>query len=89
MRFEATASRLATSARTLQRRLREEKTSYGELLDSCRRDIAVQLLADRNLAIYEIAFMLGYSEPSTFQRAFRRWEGVSPRVFRRTLADAS
>jgi len=79
----AIATKLAVSPRTLQRRLREEGTSYGELLDLLRREFATRLLRERKLAVYEIAFLLGYAEPSTFHRAFRRWTGHSPQQFRK------
>lgn len=77
-----TASKLGISARTLQRRLRENGTSYSALLEKLRRELAGHLLADRKLAVSEVAFLLGYSEPSAFQRAFRRWRSVSPRQFK-------
>ena len=54
--------------------------------DIGRRDVAMKLLPDRSLAVYEVAFLLGYSEPSTFYRAFRRWTGRSPHAFRRSAA---
>lgn len=79
------ASRLGVSVRTLQRRLREEDTSFAEVLDEFRHDLAIHLLRDRRLAIYEVAFLLGYSDPSTFYRAFRRWWGTSPHDFRKML----
>jgi AraC-like DNA-binding protein len=79
-----TAANLAVSPRTLQRRLREEGTSFGQLLDELRREFALRLLRDRKLAVYEVAFLLGYAEPSTFHRAFRRWTGLSPLRFRRS-----
>jgi AraC-like DNA-binding protein len=82
---EQIASALGVSVRTLQRRLKEEGTSFVEVLDAFRRRIAIHLLRDRTLAVYEIAFLLGYSEPSTFFRAFRRWEGTSPSAYRRSL----
>jgi AraC-like DNA-binding protein len=79
----ATTSRhLGMSSRTLQRRLRDEDTSFAELLDLFRREASQRLLKDRGLAVEEVAFMLGYSEPSTFYRAFRRWTGLTPRRFR-------
>jgi AraC-like DNA-binding protein len=78
-----TALRLGVSVRTLQRRLAEEKTSFGALLEGLRRRMAATLLREPSLAIYEVSFLLGYSEPSTFHRAFRRWNGLSPREFRR------
>jgi len=80
--LSSTARHLGLSARTLQRRLNDESTSFGVLLDSFRREASVRLLRDRGLAVEEVAFMLGYSEPSTFYRAFRRWTGQTPRRFR-------
>jgi AraC-like DNA-binding protein len=80
------ARQLGVSPRTLQRRLEEEKTSFAAELDSLRHEMAAHLLLDRSLAVYEVAFLLGYSEPSTFYRAFRRWERVSPQEFRRSVS---
>jgi AraC-like DNA-binding protein len=79
-----TADLLGVSARTLQRRLREEGTTFAVLLGALRREMASQLLRRPELAIYEVAFLLGYAEPSTFYRAFRRWHGASPQEFRRS-----
>lgn len=84
--LQSVASALGMSARTLQRRLKEEELSFAELLDTFRERMAGMLLARRDLAIYEVAFLLGYSDPSTFFRAFRRWKGVSPRQFREAVA---
>jgi AraC-like DNA-binding protein len=77
-----TAASLDVSARTLQRRLGEEGSSFSKVLDELRRDLSDELLSDRKLSVAEVAFLLGYSEPSAFQRAFRRWRGISPRRFR-------
>ena len=74
-----TAEELGVSVRTLQRRLGDEGTSFSRVLDELRRDLSNELLADRKLSVSEVAFMLGYSEPSAFQRAYRRWWGVSAR----------
>jgi len=76
------ATVLATSPRTLQRRLEDEGLTYAEVLRQLRHEMAVELLTRKDLAIYQVAFILGYSEPSAFFKAFRRWEGVTPRVFR-------
>jgi len=76
------ATDLAISTRSLQRRLREEATSFAAVVDGLRRDKAKLLLRDPNLAVYEVAYLLGYSDPSTFHRAFRRWAGTSPSQFR-------
>lgn len=77
-----TAASLDISARTLQRRLGEDGSSFSRVLDELRRDLSDELLSDRKLSVAEVAFLLGYSEPSAFQRAFRRWRGISPRRFR-------
>jgi AraC-like DNA-binding protein len=74
--------RLALSERTLQRRLREEATSFAEILDAVRSELSQLYLREANLAAGEVAFLLGYSEPSAFHRAFRRWTGVTPQAFR-------
>jgi AraC-like DNA-binding protein len=79
----AVARRLGASPRTLQRRLREEGTSYQRLLDEMRCEAARRHLSDSSLAIADVAYLLGYSEPSAFVRAFRRWTGRSPAAARR------
>jgi len=71
------------SPRTLQRRLREEGTTFSAVLTQLRQDLARPLLRDGRLAVAEVAFLLGYEDPSAFHRAFRRWFRLSPRAFRR------
>jgi AraC-like DNA-binding protein len=78
--------KLAMSERTLQRRLREEGTTFAELLDGLRRELAERYLNEAEVGIHEVAFLLGYSEPSAFHRAFRRWTGTTPQGFRRGRA---
>ena len=73
---------LALSPRTLQRRLTGEGVSFQRLLDDTRRGLADRHLSDSALAIAEIAFLLGYSEPAAFHRAFKRWHAVTPQEFR-------
>ncbi|NMO14164.1 helix-turn-helix domain-containing protein [Pyxidicoccus fallax] len=80
------ASRLAVSERTLQRRLREEGASFAGLEDEVRRERAFQLLRDGQLAHFEIAFLLGFSDPSAFTRAFRRWSGTTPLAWQKEHA---
>jgi AraC-like DNA-binding protein len=80
---EAVARRLGMSARTLQRKLREEGTSHQELLEEMRRDLSERYLRELRMAICEVAYLLGFSEPSAFHRAFRRWTGTTPARFRR------
>jgi AraC-like DNA-binding protein len=79
------ARRMGMSERTLQRRLQAERTTFNELLDDSRRTIAESYLADRKLAAYEVSFLLGYAEPATFFRAFKRWTGKTPQEYRATL----
>lgn len=80
--LERVADDLHVSPRTLQRRLSEEGTSFSDLLEELRRSLATLLLNRNDLAIHEVAFLLGYSEPSAFYRAFRRWQQTSPQAFR-------
>jgi len=79
------ARRMGMSERTLQRRLQSEGTSFHELLEESRRTIACSYLSDRKLAAYEVSFLLGYAEPSTFFRAFKRWTGKTPQEYRASL----
>jgi AraC-like DNA-binding protein len=78
------AARIADlSTRTLQRRLAGEGMSYRDLLDTARYETAIDLMQDADIAITEIASLLGYSDPSHFARAFRRMAGVSPHEYMR------
>lgn len=81
-RIEEVASRLGMSVRTLQLKLKEEGSSYRAILDSVRMDMAMNLLRDQSMAITEIAFLLGFSEPSVFHRTFKKWTKTTPRMFR-------
>lgn len=80
--IEAVGSILGISARTLQRRLQLEGTTFARLRQDLRRQHAELLLQNRRLTVEDVAIRIGYSEPSTFYRAFRRWRGVSPGAFR-------
>lgn len=82
-RIQAVARTLATSARSLQRRLAAAGCSYQQLLDLARRDAAERYLSDSPLSIGEVAYLLGYSEPAAFTRAFRRWHHETPQAFRK------
>jgi AraC-like DNA-binding protein len=79
--LSGTARTLGMSVRTLQRRLRDDGTSFGELLDSLRRELATEYL-DKRLTVSEIAWLLGYAEPSAFHHAFKRWTGTTPEAVR-------
>ena len=82
---EAIAKRLGFVSRTLQRKLKEAGTSYQELLDEMRRSLSIHYLQEQQMAVSEVAFLLGFSETSAFHRAFKRWTGTTPGEFRRTL----
>lgn len=76
------AARLNISEQTLRRRLSAEGTSYQQIKDNLRSDLAAKLLSNRNLNIAEIARLLDFSEPRAFTRAFKQWSGQTPRAFR-------
>jgi AraC-like DNA-binding protein len=77
------AAALATSPRTLRRRLTEAGTSYQRLLDEVRSSLAEEMLATGVLDVEDVALRLGYAESSSFVHAFKRWRGVTPARFRR------
>lgn len=79
---EDVALALGISRSTLQRRLREEGTTYQAVLDATRRDMALRYLKKTTLRADEIASVLAYRDANSFSRSFRRWTGVSPMEFR-------
>jgi AraC-like DNA-binding protein len=72
-----------TSERTLQRRLAEEGTNFTRLVDDTRRLLAQQYLTRRDVSLKKMSFQLGFSDPSAFCRACKRWFGVSPKQLQR------
>lgn len=78
----AVAADLGMSPRTLSRRLAQAGTSYFTILEELRKALAIRYLRESDLALAEIAFLLGYSGLSSFNEAFRRWTGQSPGQFR-------
>lgn len=75
------ARRLNQSPSTLQRRLRREGTTYQSLLDSTRRELAIDYLRQGRHSLADITFLLGFADQSNFTRAFRRWTGRTPRQY--------
>ncbi|GCL63726.1 AraC family transcriptional regulator [Pseudaquabacterium pictum] len=73
---------LGLSTATLRRRLDAEGAAWGPLKDEVRRDLALQLLAERRLSVADIATRLGFEDASTFYRAFRKWTGSAPGAWR-------
>jgi AraC-like DNA-binding protein len=82
-RIEAVAARLGMSKRTLQRKLTELGCPFANIIDEVRREAALALLGRREHSIAEVGYVLGFSEPSAFHRAFRRWTGLAPSEYRR------
>lgn len=77
------ARQLAVSTRYLQNKLKEEETTYQEILDQLRKEAALSYLKKPDITFYDIAFLLGFSDQSAFNHAFKRWTGTSPREFNR------
>ena len=84
--LERLAQALTLSARTLQRRLREAGLSFSQLVDETRQQLVLHYLRDPALELADIAFLVGFSEPGSLARAFRRWTGQSPGEYRRHLS---
>jgi len=76
------ARRLGMSSRTLHRRLVAQNSSYRQILDDVRREIALRCLRDPQLSIREVGFLLGFTTGPAFHRAFRRWTGTTAASFR-------
>ena len=82
MHFDAVATELGMSGRTLARRLASEGQSFSGILDGLRSALARRYLAESDMSISEIAWLLGYSEVANFTHAFHRWTGTNPRTER-------
>jgi len=80
--MDSLASELGMSRQTLYRKLREEGTTFVELVDDLRRRMAADYLRARKVSVNETAYLVGFTEPSSFVRAFRRWTGMTPSAFR-------
>ena len=80
------ASELHTTPRNLHRKLQKKDTSFKHLLNEIRKDLALQYIQDRSKTLTEISFMLGFSEASSFSRAFKAWTGKPPSEARQDVA---
>ena len=76
------AAALHFSEKTLQRRLKDEDASYQGILDETRRELAQQYLREGGVSVCEVTFRLGFSDQSSFTRAFKRWTGTAPGAYR-------
>jgi len=75
------ASQVHLSNRSLQRKLAEHGTSYKQLYEEIRKDLAMQYLKESHRTISEVTYLLGFSEPSNFTRSFKRWSGTTPHEY--------
>lgn len=82
---DAACRRLKLSRRTLQRRLKAEKTSFQKVLQEVRADLAVRYLKDERLKALEVAMLLGYSSISSFTTAFKSWYDMPPAEYRQRI----
>jgi len=80
--IEQVSAHLNVSSRTLQRKLQAEGTSYKSLTDELRKDFALSYIKRPDLSISEVAYLLSYTDPSAFNRSFKRWTGKTPGEFR-------
>ena len=80
---EELAAELGVHVRTLQRRLGEQGLTYSQLVDDVRQKLAASYIRDPSLSLGEVAFLLGFSEQSNFQKSFKRWFGETPGRYRR------
>ncbi len=83
--FSVVCDKLAMTPQTLRRRLKDENTSYQEIKDSIRKDASIYYLSKPELTIDEIALLMGFSEASSFHRAFKKWTSKTPSAYRQEL----
>jgi len=76
------ADQLGISVRNLQRRLKALGTTYQNLLDEGRQALAMKVIREGDMPLYEVAYLVGYTEPSAFYKAFKRWTGSTPGDYR-------
>ena len=76
------ASLFNITERQLQRKLKEQGTSFGELLDQVRLDLALRYLQDSRMTMVDISLSLGFHDQSNFVKAFKRWQGETPGQYR-------
>jgi len=79
------AKSMNMSLRNFQRKLKLEGTSFRELVDTVRKDLAIQFIRDYSRSIGAISYNLGFTEPANFTRSFKAWTGVSPKQFRQAI----
>lgn len=84
---ENVAQQLNLTIRNMQRRLKEVGVTYQSILDDSREALVLSLIKDKSIPLYEISFLVGFTEPSAFYKAFRRWTGKRPGDYRLMVSD--
>lgn len=84
--MDAIATHMGLTSRTLRRHLKQESTTFSDIVDSTRSELALRYLRSADLSTEEIAYVLGFSETASFVRAFKRWTGKTPRTYRMGFA---
>jgi AraC-like DNA-binding protein len=80
--MDAIAEKLGTSRQTLYRNLKDEDVTFEQVLDDLRHKLALEYLRGRKTTVNETAYLVGFSDPAAFSRAFKRWTGKSPSEMR-------
>jgi AraC-like DNA-binding protein len=86
--LDTIAKRLGIGSRTLQRHLNEHGTTFQEILARVREEHARKFLADERMSVGEVAYLLGFSDPSAFHHAFTRWTGATPSAYRKSARES-
>jgi AraC-like DNA-binding protein len=81
------SQQLNLTIRNMQRGLKEVGVTYQSILDDSREALALSLIKDKSIPLYEISFLVGFTEPSAFYKAFRRWTGKRPGDYRESVSD--
>jgi AraC-like DNA-binding protein len=84
--MDAVADKLGQSRQTLYRNLKDEGVTYEQVLDELRHKLALHFLNGKRVSVNETAYLVGFSDPASFSRAFKRWTGISPREVRTARA---
>ena len=79
--IDAVARKLALSRQTLFRKLKAEGATFDQILDDLRHKLAIHYLTEKRVQVKEAAYLVGFSEPAAFSRAFKRWTESSPRMY--------
>jgi AraC-like DNA-binding protein len=79
---DAVAEKMGVSRWTLARKLKSEGTTFERVLDDLRRTMALHYLTSKKVSVNETAYLVGFSDPAAFSRAFKRWTGLSPRTMK-------